>query len=146
VLQRIHLAAGLLATLCIAVFLIATIGVELAGSPQAVAQVKAAIVAPGLWILIPALAAAGGSGMALARQRQGRLVQSKRRRMPFVAANGLLVLLPCALVLQNWATAGRFDAAFYAVQAAELLAGGANLVLMGLNLRDGLRLAGRLRG
>jgi hypothetical protein len=146
VLQRIHLAAGLLATLCIAVFLIATIGVELAGSPQAVAQVKAAIVAPGLWILIPAIAAAGGSGMALARQRQGRLVQSKRRRMPFVAANGLLVLLPCALVLQNWATAGRFDAAFYAVQAAELLAGGANLVLMGLNLRDGLRLAGRLRG
>lgn len=145
-LQRIHLAAGLLAPLCIAVFLLATIGVELAGSPHAVAQVKAAIVAPGLWILIPALAAAGGSGMALARQRQGRLVQSKRRRMPFVAANGLLVLLPCALVLQHWAAAGRFDAAFYAVQAAELLAGGANLVLMGLNLRDGLRLAGRLRG
>lgn len=145
-LQRLHLAAGIVAPLCIAVFLLATLGVELAGSPQDVAWVKAAIVAPGLWVLIPALAAAGGSGMALARRRPGRLVQAKGGRMPFIAANGLLVLLPCALVLHHWAAAGRFDAVFYAVQAVELLAGSANLVLMGLNVRDGLRLAGRLRG
>jgi len=145
-LKRIHLVAGILAPLCIASFFLSTVLVEALGSHEAVARVKSLIVTPGLWILIPAIAAAGGSGMALARTRAGRLVQAKRRRMPFIAANGLLLLLPCALLLERWATAGRFDTAFYALQALELAAGAVNLALMGLNLRDGLRLAGRLPG
>ena len=60
-------------------------------------------------------------------------------------AAGLLVLVPCALVLNRWAAAGAFDAMFYAVQALELVAGAVNLTLMGLNIRDGLRISGRLR-
>jgi hypothetical protein len=143
--RRAHLVAGLLAPLCIATFFVATVLTELFGSPAAVAQLKALIVTPGLWILIPAIAAAGGSGMFLSRTRQGRWVGAKKKRMPFIAANGLLVLVPCALLLHRWASAGSFDARFYAVQALELIAGGANLTLMGLNVRDGLRLAGRLR-
>lgn len=47
--------------------------------------------------------------------------------------------------LNRWAAAGSFDTAFYVVQAIELLAGAANVALMGLNARDGLRMAGRLR-
>lgn len=143
--HRAHLAAGILAPLCIATFFVSTILVELFGSPAAVAQLKSLIVTPGLWILIPALAATGGSGLLLSRSRSGRLVDAKKKRMPFIAANGLLVLVPCAIVLDRWAAAGRFDATFYAVQAIELLAGAINLSLMGLNLRDGLRLSGRLR-
>jgi hypothetical protein len=65
--------------------------------------------------------------------------------MPFIAGNGLLVLVPCAIVLNRWAAVGSFDAAFCVVQAIELIAGAANLTLMGLNARDGLRMAGRLR-
>lgn len=65
--------------------------------------------------------------------------------MKIVAANGLLVLLPSAFVLASWANAGRFDGAFYALQGLELLAGAANITLLGLNMRDGLRLAGHLR-
>jgi hypothetical protein len=143
--RRAHLVAGLLAPLCIATFLLSTVLTEVFGSPAAVAQLKSWIVTPGLWILIPAIAAAGGSGMFLSRTRQGRLVDAKKKRMPFIAANGLLVLLPCALALERWAGAGRFGTAFYAVQALELVAGATNLTLMGLNVRDGLRLAGRLR-
>lgn len=143
--RRIHLAAGLLAPLCIATFFAATVLTELFGSHDAVARLKSLIVTPGLWILIPAIAAAGGSGMFQGRTRPGRLAQAKKRRMPVIAANGLLVLLPCALLLDRWAGAGAFDARFYAVQALELVAGAANLALMGLNVRDGLRLAGRLR-
>ena len=41
--------------------------------------------------------------------------------------------------------AGSFDIAFYVVQAIELVAGAANLVLMGLNVHAGRRMAGRLR-
>ena len=64
--------------------------------------------------------------------------------MPFIATNGLLVLVPCAIVLNRWAAAGSFDTTFYVVQAIELMAGATNLTLMGLNARDGMRMVGRL--
>lgn len=140
-----HRIAGILALLCIATFFLSTILVELFGSHAAVAQLKSLIVTPGLWILIPAVAAAGGSGMFLSKSRKGRLVDAKKKRMPFIAANGLLVLVPCAIVLDRWAAVGSFDTSFYLVQAIELLAGATNLMLMGLNVRDGLRMTGRLR-
>ncbi len=143
--KRAHLIAGILAPLCIAIFFVSTIAVELFGSNEAVAHLKSLIVTPGLWILVPAMMAAGGSGMFVAQSRGGRLVGAKKKRMPFIAANGLLVLVPCAIVLNRWATAGSFDAAFYVVQGVELLAGSINLTLMGLNVRDGMRMAGRLK-
>lgn len=143
--KRIHRIAGILAPLCIATFFLSTVLVELFGSPAAVAQVKSLIVTPGLWILVPAIAAAGGSGFFLSRSRRSRLVDVKKRRMPFIAANGLLVLIPCAILLDRWAAAGMFDTWFYTVQAVELAAGAVNLTLMGLNLRDGLKMTGGLR-
>jgi len=143
--KRIHLTAGILSPLLIATFFTSTVLVELFGSHAAVAQLKSLIVTPGLWVLLPCLAATGGSGMFLAKSRKGRLVENKRKRLPFIAANGLLVLVPCAIFLSRWASAGEFDTTFYSVQALELLAGATNVTLLALNVRDGLRLAGRLR-
>lgn len=143
--KKVHLAAGLLATMTIATFFLATLLVELFGSHAAVAQVKSVIVMPGLLILIPAIVAAGASGFYLSKSRRGRLVEAKKRRMPFIAGNGLLVLVPCAIVLDRWAAAGVFDFAFYSLQALEVAAGVINLSLMSLNIRDGLRISGRLR-
>jgi hypothetical protein len=144
-LKRIHLLASIIATLAIATFSTSTILVELFGSHQAVASLKSLIVMPGLFILVPALAATGGSGFALSKNRTGRLVETKKKRMPFIAINGLFILLPAAILLDRWAAAGAFDTLFFIVQAAELVAGAVNLTLMGLNMRDGLRLGGRLR-
>ena len=143
--EKAHLIAGLLATLTIATFFLSTVLVELFGSHEAVATVKSLIVLPGLFILVPAIAATGGSGFFLSKSRQGRLVDAKKRRMPFIAANGLLVLIPCAMFLNRWAVAGEFDTAFYTVQGLELLAGAVNLTLMGLNIRDGMKMSGRFR-
>ena len=143
--KRIHLIAGILSPLLIATFFTSTVLVELLGSHAAVAQLKALIVTPGLWVLLPCLAATGGTGMVIGKSRKGRLVEGKRKRMPFIAANGLLVLVPCAIFLNHWASAGIFDTRFYTVQAIELLAGATNVTLLALNVRDGLRLAGRLR-
>lgn len=144
-LRQFHFIAGLLATLTIATFFLSTVIVELFGSHAAVATVKALIVMPGLFILVPAIAATGGSGFILAKSRQGRLVEAKKKRMPFIAANGLLVLIPCAVFLNRWAAAGVFGSAFYWVQSVELLAGAVNLALMGLNIHDGLSMSGRFR-
>ena len=141
---RLHGALGAIAWLCITAFWLSTVVSELWLGPASVAAVKNAILM-GMWVLIPAMAATGGSGFALAKSRSGRLVNAKRRRMQVAAANGLLVLLPSAWVLAGWASAGRFDAAFYTLQGVELLAGAVNWTLLTLNMRDGLRMAGRGR-
>lgn len=144
-LSKVHLAAGFLATLTIALFFLSTAFVESLGSHEAVAHVKSLIVTPGLFVLVPAIAVTGGTGFVLSRGWQGALVARKKRRMPFIAGNGLLILAPAAIFLDQWAAAGAFDTRFYLVQAVELIAGGTNLTLMGLNIRDGLTLSGRLR-
>jgi hypothetical protein len=137
--NRIHSLAGTLALLTILTFWMATVFSEAFGEAAAVIAVKTAI--PwGFLILIPALAATGGSGVALARECSGALVERKRRRMAFIAANGLLILVPSALFLSLKAQAGELVGDFFAVQALELIAGAANLLLLALNLRDGLRL------
>jgi hypothetical protein len=143
--QRIHLVAALLSTLIIATFFLSTMLVELFGSSEAVACVKSLIVIPGVLLLVPAIAVTGGSGFVLSKSRRGVLVDVKKKRMPFIAVNGLLILIPCAIFLDLRAAKGVFDTRFYLIQVLELLAGGTNLVLMGLNMRDGLRLTGRLR-
>ena len=142
--SKIHLVAAIIATLCIASFFTASILVELFGSEKSVSTVKSLIVIPGLFILIPAIAITGGTGFDYAKNRQGSLIVGKKKRMPFIAANGLLVLMPCAIFLSQWADLGSFDTKFYIVQGVEWLAGAINLTLMGINMRDGLRLTGKL--
>ncbi|GAA2886244.1 hypothetical protein GGQ99_004897 [Aminobacter niigataensis] len=136
---KLHAAAGAVALLTITCFWIATAAAELTGSAETIAAVKAAILA-GMVVLIPAMMVAGASGFSLGRGWKSPVVQQKKRRMRIVAANGLLVLLPSAYVLAGWAETGRFDAAFFAVQALELAAGAVNITLLSLNMRDGLAL------
>ena len=138
--NKIHMLAGILATLCIATFFVSTVFVEIFASHEAIATVKSLIVNPGLFILIPAIAATGGTGFSLAKNRKSKLIKSKQKRMPFIAINGIVVLIPCAIFLDQWATASEFDGTFYFVQALELIAGATNLSLMALNIRDGLRM------
>lgn len=144
-INKIHPVAAVVATLCIATFFTSSILVELFGSHETIATVKHLIVMPGLFILIPAIAVTGGTGFVLSKGRKGQLIEDKRRRMPFIAANGLLVLVPSAIFLDQWAGTGSFDTKFYIVQGVELLAGATNLSLMGLNMRDGLGMSDRSR-
>ena len=140
----IHPSAGTLAILTIATFWFSTALSELFASQAVVIAVKTAI--PwGFLVLIPALAATGGSGLVLAKGRRAGLVGVKIKRMPLIAANGILVLIPSALFLASKAKAGEFDTSFYAVQALELCAGAANITLLSLNMRDGLKMKGWFR-
>ena len=143
-IKTIHPLAGTLALLTIATFWLSTALAELFASETTVTIVKTAI--PwGFLVLIPALMAAGGSGFALAGKRRGAIIDTKIRRMPLIAANGILILIPSALFLASKASAGEFDTGFYVAQALELAAGAANIALLGLNMRDGLKMKGRLR-
>jgi hypothetical protein len=139
-----HPIAGTIAMLCIGSFWMATLVSELFLTQEAIVLVKHSIL-QAMWIMIPAMAATGGSGFALSGERKGNLLAAKKLRMKIIAANGLLILLPCAFYLYGKAAAGEMDTSFYALQALELVAGAINLSLMALNFRDGLKLSGRLR-
>ncbi len=143
-MKRIHPIAGFIGFLTILCFWISTLVVELSGNGAAILAVKTGILW-GMIVLVPSLAITGATGFRLAGPVRTGLVRAKQRRMPVIAANGLLILVPCAIVLQRLAADGQYTSMFYALQALELIAGAVNLTLMGLNIRDGLRMTKRRR-
>ncbi len=140
---KIHAIAGGIAFLTILSFWTSTLFTELFTSHETVAMVKG-LVLKGMFILIPAMMIVGASGMSLGGKRQDAPTLRKKKRMPIIAVTGLLVLLPAAFYLENKASNGSFDTWFYIVQAIELIAGASNLRLIILNIRDGLRLTGKI--
>lgn len=143
-IRRIHLAAGVIGFLAILLFWTSTVTAELFAGHATVAAVKSAILW-GMIVLVPAMAAVGATGFSLGGRSNAPIVAAKRRRMPVIALNGLLVLIPSAIFLAGRSAAGEFDALFYGVQAIELAAGALNLALMGLSMRDGLSMTRKRR-
>ena len=141
---RIHAISGVLAITLIAASFLASVTVEVLQQLPAIVYVKRLIVY-GVALLIPVLAFSGMTGLALIGKRRGRLMQTKQRRMLVSAAISLLILAPCAVTLSVLAARGHLHARFYALQALEWAAEGLNLMLLSLNMRDGLRLTGRLK-
>lgn len=140
----IHGAAGIAAFAIILSFMLGSLAAEIARDAATIAATKVAI-CWGLLALVPALIATGGSGYQLVRGNPMGIAATKFRRMRIVGLNGMLVLVPSALLLAWKAGRGEFDGLFVTVQAVEYLAGAVNLSLMGLNIRDGFRLSGRFR-
>jgi hypothetical protein len=140
----LHLTGSVSASFLIASFWLATITAELLLDATAVLFVKRAILG-GVALLVPALVVTGATGRLLAGRAPAGLAAKKLARTKVIAATGLLVLVPCAVVLARLAERGAFGAPFYGVQALELAAGASNLVLMLKNAREGLILSGRLR-
>ena len=140
---RIHAIAGAIGFLTILTFWTSTVYSEVFGTHETIIAVKNAIVW-GLLILVPSMAIVGGSGMSLGKKRRGKLIEAKKKKMPIIALNGILVLIPCALFLASKANAADFDTIFYTVQGLELAAGALNLALMGVNIRSGLVMTGRI--
>src|SRR4030067_448200 len=109
-----HAITGTTAMLIIASFWISTLVSEIFLNSADVAAVKHAIVY-GLFLLVPFMAATGGSGIPLGKTHKGWLLDQKKKRMAIIGANGLLVMVPAAIFLNGKATTGEFDALFYAV-------------------------------
>ena len=139
---RIHAISGALALATIATFWISTVLTEAFGGPGQISAVKTSVLY-GLAVLIPAMAAAGGTGFSLGAKWRSPVVMRKKARMKIIAATGILVLVPSAVFLAMKAGQGDFDTAFMVVQGIELVAGASNIVLLGLNMRDGLTMRRR---
>lgn len=141
--RTLHATAATLGLIFIATFFISTVIAEIGGDRGTIVRVKTGIFYA-IFALVPIMATAGLLGRRLAGTSQAPIIKRKMRRMQLVAMNAVAILIPCVVVLYWLASQGRFGWQFVAVQAVELLAGAVNVMLLGLNLRDGLRLrAGR---
>jgi hypothetical protein len=138
-LRRIHVGSSIAAMTVIAIFLLSTIGAETWATDDGLAAVKQ-WVARLIAVLVAAMIGAAMSGQRLAGRSRNALVRRKLKRMRAVGAIGLLVLIPCAVVLARLAADHDFSSLFVVLQSVELVAGAANLTLLTLNLRDGLAL------
>jgi hypothetical protein len=140
-LVTLHAASGAVTLVTICAFWLSAFAAELVLTPAGVVAVRTAILYA-LPVLVAALAVTGGSGARLAGRSKAPLIRAKQRRMAVAAANGLLVLVPSAIFLGWRAQTGDLGGAFAIVQIVELVAGAANIVLLGLNMRAGTAMRG----
>ncbi len=141
--SKLHAIAGVLGFFCVLTFVTSTVLSELLGSPETVASVKGSIFW-GMFLLLPALVFAGATGMSLLGKRTDTLALAKQKRGPIAFMTGLFVLLPSAWFLSSRSSDGTLDTFFYGVQAVELAGSAVCLVMIGMNIRDGLALRGRI--
>ncbi|WP_460273245.1 hypothetical protein [Celeribacter sp. ULVN23_4] len=141
-LPKLHALFGAAGLLIIAANWSSTVITLIMGDKYVIAMTKLTI-AWGLLALIPMLILAGVSGNRLSQKMRGPVIAAKQRRMKIIAFNGVVVLLPSALVLVPLAMQGQGGAIYYTIQMIELIAGATNLTLLSLNMRDGIRLGRR---
>jgi len=144
-LPKFHAAFGAAALLIIATFWAATVTTIVIGDKYLIVMAKTGI-AWGLWALIPMLILTGLSGNRLGQNLRGPLIGAKQKRMKIIAFNGIIFLVPSALILLPLAMQGQGGLLYWGIQTVELLAGAANITLLSFNMRDGLRLSRRRAG
>lgn len=135
----IHKLSAFAAIFCITLFFLATIISEIFGSYNNIIIVKKLILFPGLFILIPIIIITGISGAIMTKSKKG-VIAKKKKRMIFIALNGIFILVPSAITLNYLASNIIFSQSFYMIQIVELLAGLANIILMSLNIKDGVKI------
>jgi hypothetical protein len=138
-LVRLHVAASASAITLIATFLASSGITELTGGAGDIRVLRHGVVL-GLALLVACLATAGLTGRHLAGDSRSAIVRRKQRRLQVAAAVGVLVLVPCALILNHLAAGPTTSRAFTALEVTEFLFGTVNLSLLVANFRDGRRM------
>ena len=135
-----HRVAGLMALGITALFWLGSVFTLALGSEAVVAGMKLTILY-GIVFQLTALLVAGLSGRILAINRlREAAVARKLKRMLTAGAISFVVLLPSAVYLALKIQGGVPDFHWKLAQAAELVAGAAVIILLGLNARDGMAL------
>lgn len=137
--KNIHAFAGCIALVIIISFWLSTIITELF-APTSIIKIVKTTIPWGFMLLIPALIITGGSGFFLSKDSNHPIIHNKMKRMPIIALNGCLILMPLAFFLSFKAKTEDFDTIFYLMQLIELVTGAINIYLLYLNMRDGITL------
>jgi len=137
-LVRMHAVAGILAFCLIASFFVCSLVSEIAGTLSWIVSVKKGIFYS-MWAMLILLPTTVLTGTKLAGKSKDPIIAGKRKRLRWIAPNGVL-LLTLASYLWYKANLGEFDSLFVAAQVLEFVVGLTNILLLGLMIRDGFRL------
>tara|TARA_R110002020_G_scaffold150915_2_gene327799 strand:+ start:716 stop:1186 length:471 start_codon:yes stop_codon:yes gene_type:complete len=138
-----HIIGTIMAVLTIGCFFGFSLIAEIRGNPEFIKQVKTGVLYC-LPILLFAMPMLGITGKKLAGSSKSPIVVTKMKRMKFVAFNGI-ILISLAVYLYFRANENNIDSTFLGVQIIELLFGAINLTMLGLNIKDGMLLSGRIK-
>jgi hypothetical protein len=141
--KRAHKISSMFGFILILSFQISTVVSEALGDHDMIATVKRLILY-GICVLIPVMLIAAISGRSLAGGAKHPLILKKMQRMKMIGFNAVMILIPSAVVLYLLSNAGYWGNWFVTVQVLEIISGITNVSLMGLNIRDGIKLR-RLR-
>ena len=138
-----HIIATSIAVVTICCFFSISLIAEIVGNQEFIKQVKTGILyaLPILLLVMPIL---GITGKKLAGTSKSPIVIAKMKRMKLVACNGI-ILISLAVYLYFRALTNTMDRTFLGVQIIELVFGATNLTLLGLNIKDGMKLSGRIK-
>ncbi len=141
-LVSIHVVATAFAILVISTFFISSLIAELDGAIDVIRTVKQGIfyALPILILTMPTLAITGNK---LAGNSKNPKVTEKKRRMKFVLFNGM-ILISLAVFLYYQSHFKMINNVFLIAQIMEFIFGLGNLTLIGLNVRAGLMLSGKI--
>lgn len=141
--KRAHKITSIVGFILIISFQISTVVSEALQDYDMIATVKRLILY-GIFVLIPVMLIANTTGRSLAGRAKHPIILKKMQRMKFIGFNAFVILIPSAIVLYQFSRVGYWGNWFIAVQILELIAGIMNVALMGINIRDGIKLR-RLR-
>ncbi|SNZ01176.1 hypothetical protein [Flagellimonas pacifica] len=142
-LLALHIAATIIGTITISTFFILSLRAELVADKMQIKAVKTGILyaLPILVIAMPSLAI---SGKKLAGKSKHPIILKKLKRMKLVMINGI-ILISLVIFLYYRAIYKSIDNIFLYAQIAELIFGLSNLTLIGINIKSGLQLSGKLK-
>ncbi|MGD1894226.1 MAG: hypothetical protein ACFB15_26975 [Cyclobacteriaceae bacterium] len=140
-LVKAHLIATAIAVLTISTFFTSSLIAEILGQEPIIRTVKIGILYA-LPLLAVAMITLAVTGNKLAGNSRHPEVLRKQHRMKFITANGMM-LVTLAVFLYYQATYQTINTVFLGAQLVELALGFTNLVLIGLNIKAGLKLAAR---
>ena len=140
-----HAAFGILSFGLILSSLMASLIVEIWNSQAAIADVKELVFQAVLFVLV-LLCFTTLLGLSLGKMRQGNIVQAKKKRVAWLFAIAIFVLLPIAYVLNEYTKQGQFNWLYIILQSIEYVFDIIFLILLGLNIRDGSALVRQSQG
>lgn len=143
-LAQVHAAAGIIAFCLIGSFFLSSLISELSGNLVWIVTVKRTVFYC-MWAMVLLVPLAALTGGKLAGKSRSTLVETKRKRVRWIAPNGLL-LVTIASYLYYKASQPEFDTLFRSAQLLEYALGLTNLRLLGLMIRDGFRLKPQPKG
>lgn len=134
-----HRLAAMMSCALLLAFWLSTILSEIFGSLACIIAVKY-LISYAIFLLIICFMMTAITGMKLSQKSNNPIIKKKKIRMPFIALNGLFILMPSAFFLKNAALHQQFNTVFWFVQSIELIFGAINIILVFQNISFGIKL------